>query len=120
MRVLLFPAMIGLCGLLAMLFGGPDNLLLGRVTAEMGGHTVVVADCYRPSVPPVQQLEETPAGEEVYRFAPCRDSEVVIEGDRLMVNGSLYGVLKPESTVLVHHDEVVVNDVERFPLPPVQ
>ena len=120
MRVLLFPVMIGLCGLLATLFGGPGSPLSGRVAAEIDGHTVIVTDCYRLRDCPVLKLEETEAGEEVYRFAPCRDTEVIIEGDRLLVNGVLYGILNPGSTVLVHENEVVVNREERSPLPPPQ
>ncbi len=37
-----------------LLIGGcsrSNNLLLGRVEAVVAGHTVVVTDCYRTSVP---------------------------------------------------------------------
>jgi hypothetical protein len=114
-RVLLFPFMIGLCSLLALLTGGPHA---GRAVAEIDGHRVIVADCYRRYVPPVEEMAATPEGEEVYRFAPCRHTEVVIQGDRLHVNGALYGTLNPESTIRIRRGEVVVNRMERDPLPP--
>ena len=80
-----------------------NNLLLGRVQAEVGSHTVVVTDCYRTSVPPPERL-----GDAVYRFTPCRDADVLIRGDELLVNGQSYGRLNPTDAVLVDHGVVSI------------
>ena len=80
-----------------------NNLLLGRVQAEVGSHTVVVTDCYRTSVPPPQRL-----GDAVYRFTPCRDADVLIRGDELLVNGQSYGRMNPTDAVLVDHGVVSI------------
>jgi hypothetical protein len=81
-----------------------NNLFLGRVQATVGTHTVVVTDCYRTSVPPPVKLEDG-----VYRFTPCRDADVLIRSDELVVNGQAYGRLKPTDSVLVDHSVVSVN-----------
>lgn len=120
MRVLLLPVMLGMCGLLSLLFGGPHSALLGRTAAEMGGHTVVLNDCHRAQMPghmPAIEAESSEEGIESYRFAPCPGAEVLIEGEQLSVNGTFYGALNPESVVLVNQGEVVVNGVMREPLP---
>lgn len=83
--------------------GRSNNLLLGRVQAEVGSHTVVVTDCYRTSVPPPQRL-----GDAVYRFTPCRDADVLIRGDELLVNGQSYGRMNPTDGVLVDHGVVSI------------
>jgi hypothetical protein len=85
-----------------------NNLLLGRVEATVGEHTVVVTDCYRTSVPAPEQT--TTADGPVYRFMPCRDADVVIRRDRLVVNGRSYGPLGPGESVTVDHGEVLVNN----------
>ncbi len=85
-----------------------NNLLLGRVEAEVGSHTVVVTDCYRTSVPPPQRLQD-PAGRPVYRFMPCRDADVLIRGDELLVNGQSYGRMNPTDAVLVDHGVVSIH-----------
>ena len=84
-----------------------NNLLLGRVQADLGSHTVVVTDCYRTSVPPPQKIGDA-AGRPVYRFMPCRDADVLIRGDELLVNGQSYGRLKPSDAVLVDHGVVSI------------
>jgi len=81
-----------------------NNLALGRVEATVGSHKVVVTDCYRTSVPPPQKVEDA-----VYRFTPCRDADVLIRGDELLVNGQSYGRIKPSDSVLVDHSVVSVN-----------
>jgi len=81
-----------------------NNLVLGRVEAEVGGHTVVVTDCYRTKVPAPQQVERA-----VYRFTPCRDADVWIRNDELEVNGKIYGRLNPADSVLVDHGIVSIN-----------
>jgi hypothetical protein len=84
-----------------------NNLLLGRVESEVGSHKVVVTDCYRTSVPPPQKLEDA-GGRAVYRFMPCRDADVLIRGDELLVNGQSYGRLNPADAVLVDHGVVSI------------
>ena len=83
-----------------------NNLVLGRVQARVAGHTVIVTDCYRTSVPPPSPLPAEPGGPEGARFTPCRDADVVIRGDRLTVNGKAYGHLSPDDTVVVDHGVV--------------
>jgi hypothetical protein len=83
-----------------------NNLLLGRVETTVGGHTVVVTDCYRTRVPPPQQFEDL--GRPAYRFTPCRDADVLISGEALTVNGQSYGRLNPGDDVLVDHGVVKI------------
>lgn len=86
-----------------------NNLLLGRVEATVGTHNVVVTDCYRTSVSPPRQSANTGTGELVYRFTPCRDADVLIRGDNLIVNGRSYGTLKRNDSILVDHSVVSIN-----------
>ena len=85
-----------------------NNLALGRVEATVGGHNVVVTDCYRTSVAPPEKVGGP--GERSYRFTPCRDAEVVIRNDELIVNGSSYGLLKQADAVTVDHGKVLINE----------
>ena len=88
-----------------------NNILLGRVEEKVGSHIVIVTDCYKTSVPPPQLLKS--AGEKpFYRFAPCLDADVVIDGDQLMVNGRSYGAIRQTDTVVVDHGKVLVNSTE--------
>jgi len=84
-----------------------NNLLLGRVEATVGTHTVVVTDCYRTSAPPPRRLADE-AGKAVYRYTPCRDADVWIRGDELTVNGKPYGHLNLDDNVLVDHGVVSI------------
>ncbi|MGL4648536.1 MAG: hypothetical protein ACRC1H_03940 [Caldilineaceae bacterium] len=120
MRVFALPLMVGLCGMLFALFAGADSPLIGRQTEVVAGHTVMVYDCRRMDDIAVEQLTDNAAGEEIFRFAPCGDSEVLIEGDRLTVNGTFFGTLSEESWVVVNTPRVTVNGVARRPLPPPQ
>jgi hypothetical protein len=98
------------CGL-AVLLGGcsrSNNLLLGRVEATVGEHTVVVTDCYRTSVPAPEALAG-PDGSG-FRFTPCRDANVEIRGGRLIVNGRSYGTIGRRDAITVDHGRVLVND----------
>jgi hypothetical protein len=79
-----------------------NNLLLGRVEATVAGHTVVVTDCYRTSVP---QPQAEPTGA---RFTPCRDADVLIRAEQLTVNGTSYGPLAPGARVVVDHGRVSI------------
>jgi len=84
-----------------------NNLLLGRVEATVAGHTVVVTDCYRTTVPPPRQSEGT-----AY-FQPCRDADIQIRSkEELFVNGRSYGRLNSRDRVLVDHGAVSVQRAE--------
>jgi hypothetical protein len=98
---------LALCLFPAILFSGcssSNNLLLGRVEATVGGHAVVVTDCYRTSVDPPQAIQGG------YRFTPCRDADVLLRGDELLVNGQSYGHVNPNDPILVDHGLVSVNN----------
>ena len=102
------PCIIALCGaaMLCPACSRSNNVFLGRVEATVGGHEVVVTDCYRTSVPPPGS-SEGPGGPE-YRFTPCRDADVVIRREELTVNGVPYGRLNPAESVLVDHGVVKI------------
>jgi hypothetical protein len=82
-----------------------NNLLLGRVETQVAGHTVVVTDCYRTSVPEPR----FDAGTNSQRWTPCRDADVSIGGQALIVNGTTYGPLAAGDAVTVDHGRVLVN-----------
>jgi hypothetical protein len=85
-----------------------NDLLFGRVQACVAGHRVTVTDCYRLRAP-------TPAHESGrrFRYAPCRDAVVVIDGDSLTVNDISRGRLSPGDAIVVDHGEVLVNGKRR-------
>jgi hypothetical protein len=85
-----------------------NNILLGRVEEKVGSHVVIVTDCYKTSVPPSQLLKSA-SDKPFYRFTPCLDADVVIDGDQLIVNGRSYGAIKQTDTVIVDHGKVLVN-----------
>ena len=87
-----------------------NNLLLGRVESTVAGRRIEVTDCYRTSVPAPRQLADLPDGTKVYEFMPCRDADVLIRGDELIVNGTSYGVLKQEDVITVDHGRVLINE----------
>jgi len=91
------------CALLTISCSRSNNLLLGRVEATVGAHQAVVTDCYRTSVPQPVQVE--PA---VYRFTPCRDADILVTKDELIVNGKSYGQLQPRDVIVVDHSVVSV------------
>ena len=84
------PACICLLLLLTSACSRQNNLLMGRVEASVGTHTVVVTDCYRTTPPPPERL---PNGD--YHYMPCRDADVWIRAEELTVNGKSYGRLAP-------------------------
>ena len=90
-----------------------NNLLLGRVEATVGSHNVVVTDCYTTSFTPPAKVGGP--GEQSYRFTPCRDADVLIRNDELIVNGSSYGLLKQADAVTVDHGKVLINEVAAPP-----
>ena len=79
-----------------------NNLLLGRVESKLGSHKVVVTDCYRIHVP------EPVFSDSRYKYEPCRDGVVVIDRERLTVNGKTYGNLRGGDSVLVDHGVVSI------------
>ena len=86
--------------LLGPLFGcAHNNLLEGRVQETVAGHTVVVTDCYRTSVP----------APEPEQWTPCKDADIKIHGGELVVNGQSYGQIGPHDEVLVDHGKVSIN-----------
>src|SRR4030095_8632556 len=103
------PIILALFVLLAGIAPGSksNTLVLGRVQANVGTHLVVVTDCYRTSVPPPETKVEA-NGQTTYRFMPCKDAEIVINGDQLTVNGRSYGRIGPTDGVLVDHGVVSV------------
>ncbi|HZI48239.1 MAG TPA: hypothetical protein VFD75_10625, partial [Pyrinomonadaceae bacterium] len=78
------------------------------VEATVGGHTVVVTDCYRTSVAPPEKVGGP--SEQSYHFMPCRDAEILIHHDELIVNGTSYGLLKQADAVTVDHGKVLINE----------
>lgn len=80
-----------------------NNVLFGRVQNTVGGHKVVVTDCYRTSVPEVEQLPNA-----TWRWAPCRDAVIQVRGDQLEVNGRSYGKIDGADSILVDHGVVSV------------
>jgi hypothetical protein len=105
--------LLGVC--LSLLFSScskSNNLLFGRVEAVVGGHKVIVTDCYRIRVPKPQTLDPTPDGKPSFRFMPCRDADVLIRGGELSVNGKSYGRLNDGDTISVDHGRVLINGRE--------
>ena len=97
---------IPLCaaGLLLAACSRRNNLLLGRVEAPVGTHTVVVTDCYRTSAPDPERVDAA-----AFHYMPCRDADVWIRGEELTVNGKSYGQLNPGDSVLVDHGVVSID-----------
>ncbi|MGA7412235.1 MAG: hypothetical protein WBW33_17290 [Bryobacteraceae bacterium] len=85
-----------------------NNLLLGEVQAKVGSHEVKVTDCYRTSVVPPQETKGAD-GEVIYRFTPCRDADVLIQGEQVTVNGVSYGHVDANDAILVDHGRVSIN-----------
>ena len=82
-----------------------NNVLLGRVEADINGHRVAVANCYQFfGIPEPQKI-----GEGSYRYAPCKDTVIALQGNSLFVNGTAYGDLGPDDSVTVDHGKVLIN-----------
>lgn len=99
-RILATGLVAGACLLSAC--DASNNPVLGRVEANLDGHDVVVADCYLFSIPKIEKVD---GGE---RFRPCSDSDVILSGDSLYVNGSSYGDLERFDRVIVTHGKVKI------------
>ncbi|MEO5596831.1 MAG: hypothetical protein ABIQ97_06745 [Lysobacteraceae bacterium] len=93
----------------AMLFAGAcsreNNVLMGQVETDMGGHHVVVTNCRQFFGTP----KPTKYAATSYRYAPCKGSVVVIQGDTLFVNGLAQGTLAPGDTVVVDEGKVKIH-----------
>ena len=76
---------------------------------------MVVTDCYRTSVTPPEKVGGP--SEQSYRFTPCRDADVLIRNDELIVNGSSYGLLKQADAVTVDHGKVSINETAALHVP---
>ncbi|MCB0244829.1 MAG: hypothetical protein KDI12_15555 [Anaerolineae bacterium] len=94
-----------------------NNLFFGEVEAAVGNHTVRVTDCYRTEVPQPQQIVDAGTGAVSYQFTPCRDADVLIRDEELIVNGQSYGVLAAGNTVTVDHGKVLIDEVEAHAAP---
>ncbi len=103
---------IGVAATLFVVCSRSNNILLGRVEAKVGSHIVVVTDCYRIRVPAPEKLAEGPDGQPSYRFAPCRDAEVLIRDGELVVNGQAYGPLHDGDSITVDHGHVLINEAD--------
>jgi hypothetical protein len=97
MRTVVVAGLALLCGC-----SRSNNLLLGRVESAVGGHPVVVTDCYRTSVPPPVRVEGG------WQWTPCRDADIHIRNGELEVNGRGYGKIGEHDGVLVDHGVVSV------------
>ena len=94
-----------------------NNLLLGRVEADLGSHLVVVTDCYRLRVP-APRIEDGAGTLPGYRFQPCRDADVLIRGAELFVNARTYGPLRLRDAVVVDHGVVSIRHRPSSPSSP--
>ena len=87
------------------------NELLGIEEVTVNGHTIVVEDCYRIGKQTAETIEDAP-GRSIHRFAPCRDADVLIKYEELIVNGKSYGMLNRGDRVTVDHGKVLINSKE--------
>ena len=99
---------VAAAGLLLAGCSQSNNLLLGEVEAQVGGHRVRVTDCYRTDPPQPVRLADV-NGQPAYRYIPCRDADVELRGNRLTVNDRPYGEIAANDPVLVDHGVVSVN-----------
>ena len=78
---------------------GPDVLARAvaiQLSADLGQNRVMIEGCTLWGMPKVEDL---PGGGK--RFAPCKNTVVVIEGGRVSLNGNDIGTVQPHDTVLV-------------------
>ena len=87
------------------------NELFGVEEATINGHTVVVTDCYRIGKQTAETIEDA-SKRSIHRFAPCRDADVLIKYEELIVNGKSYGMLNRGDRVTVDHGKVLINSKE--------
>jgi hypothetical protein len=73
-----------------------NNPFSGEISADLGQNRVIIQGCTLWGMPKVVDL---PDGGK--RFAPCKNTVVVIEGGRVSLNGEDVGTVQPHDTVLV-------------------
>jgi len=90
-------ATIVFCGCAAMTAcSDMNNPISGEISADLGQNRVMIEGCTLWGMPKVEDL---PGGGK--RFAPCKNTVVVIEGGRVSLNGNDIGTVQPHDTVLV-------------------
>ncbi len=87
------------------------NELMGVEEVVINGHKVVVTDCYRLGKQTAQTIEDAP-DKSIHRFNPCRDADILIKYEELIVNGKSYGMLNRGDRVTLDHHKVLVNGKE--------
>lgn len=85
-----------------------QNALLGKQQATVGGHTIVVNDCYRTDKAQAEIVIDD-KGATVFRFAPCKDSVIEIRNQQLTINGKSYGQIEAGASVTLDHHQLLVN-----------
>ncbi len=85
--------------------------VFGVEQATINGHTIVVTDCYRLGKQQPQTIEDAP-GKSIHRFTPCRDVDILLKYEELIVNGTSYGVLNKGDRVTLDHHKVLINGKE--------
>ena len=75
-----------------------NNPFSGEISADLGQNRVMIEGCTLWGMPKVEDLSN--GGK---RFAPCKDTVVVIEGGRVSLNGEDIGTVQPHDTVLVKY-----------------
>jgi hypothetical protein len=108
-------ATLGLCVCAVLLLQGCNstthNELMGIEEVTVNGHTIVVTDCYRWGKQQPQTIEDAP-GKSIHRFNPCRDADILLKYEELIVNGKSYGMLSKGDRVTLDHHKVLINDKE--------
>ncbi len=104
-RIVIAAAVLGLASGCARL----DSVVLGHVQATVAGYHVSVTDCYRTTIPEPERPSSLADGTQVYRWAPCRDAQIVIRGRTLVVNDREIQTLRPGDEILVDHGKVSVH-----------
>jgi len=105
-------SVLALAGL-AYINGWPrgTSVVLGKVTMQLGGHEVVVTDCLRTPAPATGAATPPAHQPGVVRWAPCRDADITIRGDRVEVNGRTYGPLAPNDAIRLDRGQVFIAGV---------
>jgi hypothetical protein len=84
-----------------------DNVL-GRGEATVAGQRIVGTAIYRLHVSAPEALPPLADGAKVYHFTPCRDADILIRGNALIVNQREIGPLHAGDEVIVDHGKVSV------------
>lgn len=103
-------ALVLLTAMLLLAGCARNNLLLGEVHADVGGHPTTVTDCFRVHLP------EPSASSDIHTWAPCRDSQISLRRGDLQVNGRHYGLISAGAPIVVDHGVVSVSGRELQPV----